>query len=109
MWVSGANFDVIIYVTDVVRYGYILEERTDKLFELHKKYKKPGKKIPVGYEKYGKETDIEHSESEMRHRTYTFLIQELGGSMPKNDRIRRLIPAFKNRENLFPDKYQFVT
>lgn len=109
MWVIGANSDGLIYVLDMVRDRYNLEERTDKLFELHKKYKKPGKKIHVGYEKYGKDTDIEHIESEMRHRTYTFLIQELGGSMAKNDRIRRLIPDFKNGEILFPEKYKFVT
>ena len=59
--------------------------------ELHKRHKP----VVVAYEKYGMQSDIEHIKSEQRRLNYRFAIAEVGGSMAKNDRIRRLVPDFE--------------
>jgi hypothetical protein len=48
------------------------------------------------------QSDVQHIESE-QHRTNTdFRIVELGGSMSKIDRIRRLIPLFEQGKFILP-------
>jgi phage terminase large subunit-like protein len=80
-----------IYVLDMVRDRLNLTERTAALFACIESLSA----AQVGYEKYGKDADIAHIKSEMERAVYSFDITELGGSMPKNDRIRRLIPMFE--------------
>lgn len=109
MWVIGRAADGHDYVLDMVRDRLSLTERTDKLFELHRRWKQPGKKMPAGYEKYGKDSDIEHIQSKMRDESYHFDIVPLGGSMGKNDRIRRIIPDFEQGDIYFPVKKEYVT
>jgi phage terminase large subunit-like protein len=65
--------------------------------------------LPVGYEKYGKDSDIEHIESKMKEESYHFDITALGGAMAKNDRIRRLIPDFEQGDIYFPKHLAYVT
>jgi phage terminase large subunit-like protein len=99
-WVLGFNFDRKIYVLDMVRDRLNLTERTNLVFALHQRWL-PEK---TGYERYGMQSDIEHIKTEMERRVYHFTINELGGPMPKNDRIRRLIPKFEQSSIILPDK-----
>ena len=100
IFVVGFGGDRNIYVLDMVRDRLSLTERARKLFELHNHWNPND----VGWEKYGMMADIEHVESEMERRNYRFSIKQLGGSMPKNDRIRRLIPDFENGHVWLPKK-----
>jgi len=98
--VLGFASDRNVYVLDLVRDRLSLTERAAKLFELHAHWKPND----VGYEKYGMMADIEHIQSKMEDRNYRFPITELGGSMPKPDRIRRLIPEFEHGKIWLPQK-----
>jgi len=98
MWVLGLNFDLKIYVLDIVRDRLNLTERTELLFALHRRFRPH----QVGYERYGMQADIEHIKTEMERKVYRFEITELGGPMAKNDRIRRLIPKFEQGTILMP-------
>lgn len=80
-----------IYVIDMVRDRLNLPERAALVFKLHKEHSP----LDVGYEKYGMQADIEHIKDKMEREQYRFNITEVGGSMPKNDRIRRMIPLFE--------------
>jgi hypothetical protein len=62
----------------------------------------------VGYEKYGKDSDIEHIQYVMQQENYRFPIVSLGGSMAKNDRIRRLVPLFETQRFYIPTKLMFI-
>ena len=91
-WVIGLGPDQNYVALDVVRDRLNLTERTEKLFELHRLWKPRG----TGYEKYGMQADIEHIRGEQDRRNYRFDIIELGGQVPKLDRIKKLIPIFEN-------------
>jgi phage terminase large subunit-like protein len=101
IWVLGFNSDQKIYVLDIVRDRLNLTERTTAMFKLHQHYMP----MQVGYEKYGMQSDIEHIKSEMERRVYRFEITELGGPMPKPDRIKRLIPKFEQGQIWLPEKF----
>mgnify|MGYP000340763043 CR=1 FL=1 len=107
MWVLGLNADGNIYALDMLRDRLNLKQRADALFALHRKWK-PGE---VGYERYGMMVDIEFMRSEMERRNYRFQIHEVGGPMPKNDRIKRLMPYYEQGkvwlpQTLFRTDYQ---
>lgn len=101
IWVLGFNSDQKIYALDIVRDRLNLTERTAAIFALHRAYHPE----QVGYERYGMQSDIEHIKSEMDRRVYNFAITELGGPMPKPDRIRRLIPKFEQGQIILPEKF----
>lgn len=101
IWVLGFNDDQKVYVLDIVRDRLNLTERTAAIFALHRAYQPE----QVGYERYGMQSDIAHIESEMERRVYHFTITELGGSMPKNDRIKRLIPKFEQGQIMLPEHF----
>jgi predicted phage terminase large subunit-like protein len=90
-WVIGLGSDRNYYALDIIRDRLNLAERTRTLFELHRKW------IPLGvaYEQYGMQADIQHIIETMERESYRFTITQVGGSMPKLDRIRRLIPLFE--------------
>jgi phage terminase large subunit-like protein len=90
-WVIGLGPDQNYIGLDVIRDRLNLTERAALLFDLHKKWKP----LAVGYERYGMQADIQHIKTEQDRRNYRFTITELGGQMPKLDRIRRLIPLFE--------------
>jgi len=90
--VYGLGADRNYYILDRVRDRLDLGERAEALFRLHKKYKP----LRVGYERYGKDSDIYYIEEQMDKLNYHFEIFELGGRLTKLDRIRRLIPLYKN-------------
>lgn len=98
MWVVGCGPDGNDYVLDGVRDRLNLSERTEKLFELVRKYKPTA----VGYEQYGLQADIEHIKIEQERQQYRFRVVELGGSIKKVDRIRRLIPSFQQGKTWLP-------
>jgi hypothetical protein len=71
--------------------GFRLTERADLIMAWHRKWQP----MAVGYEQYGMMADIEHIKDRQDRENYRFDITPLGGTMPKNDRIRRLIPWFE--------------
>ena len=98
--VVGLGMDGNKYWVDGVRDRLNMEERCSAVFELHQKYRPRA----VGYEKYGMQTDIDYIQREQDLRNYRFHIEPLGGSMGKNDRIRRMVPDLANGCWYFPDK-----
>ncbi|MDR1242313.1 MAG: hypothetical protein LBM00_05990 [Deltaproteobacteria bacterium] len=100
MWVVGLNGDKNYYILDGLRDRLNLAERAEALFELHRRHSP----LAVGYEKYGMQADIEHMRYRMDRENYRFSIIELGGSMPKTDRIRRLVPVFEQGRVWFPQQ-----
>jgi len=102
--VIGLGEDQNYYLIDGFRDRLNLTERTNKLFEFHRTYRP----VATGYEKYGKDSDIEHIQYIQGKENYRFHVTELGGPMPKNDRIRKLIPIFEQGRFYIPDHLHFV-
>lgn len=98
MWVIGLDGNQNYLALDLIRDRLNLTERTTMLFDLHRKWKPR----VVGYEQYGMQADLQHIRQEMERNNYRFNIIELGGSTPKLDRIKRLIPIFEQGRMLFP-------
>lgn len=90
LWVWALAADGNYYWIDGLRDRLNLKERADRLFLLHRRWRPLG----VGYERYGLMADVEYVAERMERENYRFAVTELGGQLAKNDRIRRLIPAF---------------
>lgn len=99
-WVVGLGADKNIYVLDVVRDRLSLTQRADLVMNWHRRWQP----LATGYEHYGMQADIEHIKDRQERENYRFPIIELGGSMPKNDRIRRLIPWFEGGRIWMPSR-----
>lgn len=100
MMVLGLGSDENVYVVDMVRDRLNLPERARTLLRLHRRWRP----LATGYEQYGKDADIEHIQDKMERENYRFTITPVGGSMSKEDRIRRLIPYFESgRLYLLPE------
>jgi predicted phage terminase large subunit-like protein len=93
------------YLVDMIRDRLNLTERTNVLFELI--YKWNPKKI--GYEEYGKDSDIAHIKYVQDEKGFRFQIEPLAGHMPKPDRIRRLIPVFEGHRFFLPRRLPYIT
>lgn len=91
MAVIGLGADQNYYLLDMIRDRLSLTERADALFELHRRWKPRA----VGYEQYGMMADVAHMQSRMAEENYRFEIVELGGTLGKPDRIRRMVPVFE--------------
>lgn len=102
--VIGLAPDNNYYLIDAVRDRLNLTERADKLFEFHRKYMPKA----VGYEQYGMQADIEHMQYVMEQENYRFQIIELKGNIPKEDRIRKLIPVYEQNRFLMPKRLSYV-
>jgi phage terminase large subunit-like protein len=100
MAVLGLAADGNIYLLDGIRDRLNLSQRANLLINMHRMWK-PGK---VGYEKYGKDSDIEAIGMMMEQQQYRFAITPLGGQMAKPDRIRRLVPYFEQSRVWLPDR-----
>ncbi len=98
MAVVGLGPDGNAYVVTMLRDRLNLTERTDWLLYLHRTYSP----LAVGYEQYGKDSDIEHIEYVMERENYRFPITALGGKVKKEDRIKRLIPDCENGRFYLP-------
>ena len=104
MEVHGLASDGNYYLVDARRDRLNLTQRAALLFELHRKWKP----LKVGYESYGLQADVEHMKYEMEKQNYRFEIVELGGTMPKEDRIRRLVPVYEQGRFYTPRRMVFV-
>ena len=94
-WATDKNY----YIIRAIRDRLSLTERANVLFKLHQDYRP----LSVGYEKYGMQADIQHYKDRMERDNYRFGIQELGGTMPKNDRIKQLVPIFEQGRVYLPE------
>lgn len=108
MFVVGYGADGNKYVLDIIRDRLNLKERTSAVFQLHKDWKPQGRKVPVYYEKYGKDADIDHIQEKMEDDNYRFDIFPVGGQMAKNDRIKRLVPDFESGLIYLPKRKTYV-
>lgn len=105
IWVIGLGNDNNNYILDLVRDRLNLSERTDKIFELHVKWKP----IEVRYERYGLQADVQHIMYVQGLKNYRFHIREVAGNIRKDDRIERLIPLFKEHRFYFPTTLPYTT
>lgn len=99
-WVMGLGSDRNMYVLDAVRDRLSLTQRADLVMNWHRRWQP----LAIGYERYGMMADIEHIRDRQERENYRFPITELGGSMPKNDRIRRLIPWYEGGRIFMPSR-----
>lgn len=104
MVVIGLGSDSNYYLIHGVRDRLNLTEKAKLLLQLHRDYQP----VAVGYEKYGMQADVEYIKEVQGRENYHFKIIELGGIIPKNDRIRRLIPLFENGQFFLPAKDLFI-
>ncbi len=88
------------YLIDAYRDRLNLQERTDILFDWHRKYRPLG----VGYESYGKDTDIVYLNDKMEMESYRFRIQPIAHRLAKEDRIRQLIGLFSAERMWLPQE-----
>ena len=104
MWLIGAAEDQNIYVLDAVRKRMSLTERADQIFAWHRSMRQAGMPPQVVlYEKYGMQADIEHLLDRMEREQYRFRVEAVGGSLKKEDRIRRLVPWFEQGRIWLPE------
>lgn len=104
LWAVGLHHDQRIYILDMLRDRLNLVQRTARLMDWHRKYTP----IDTRYEKYGMQADIEHIKAEQKRQNYRFKITEVGGSTPKNDRIKRLIPYFEQKRIILPRTHHYT-
>jgi len=104
MMVIGLSPDQNYYLLDAIRDRLNLTQRAAKLFEMHRNHNPRG----VGYERYGLQADVEHMKYVMEQKNYRFNITELGGAMPKEDRIKKLIPVFEQGRFWMPKRLSFI-
>jgi predicted phage terminase large subunit-like protein len=98
LWLVGLGADQNYYCLDFIRDRLSLTERTDRLFQLHRKWRPRY----VRYEKYGLTADIEHIKDRQEKENYRFDITEVAGNTKKEDRIGRLIPLFEQGRVYLP-------
>ena len=102
--VIGLANDGNYYLVDALRDRLNLTERTKAVFSMVRKWKP----LKVGYERYGMMSDVEHIRYVQEQEGYRFNIMELGGTMPKNDRIRKLVPIFENSRFYLARQIPFI-
>lgn len=98
MWVIGLGSDLNYYILDIVRDRMNLVERTEALFELHKRWKP----IRTFWEQVGAMSDTQHVRDVMERENYRFVIQDICQRIPKSDRIAWLVPLFEAGRIWFP-------
>lgn len=103
--VIGLAPDGNYYLVDGIRDRMNLTERTKALIEIVRKWRP----VATGYEQYGMQADIEHIRYVQEIEGYRFLIKPLGGSMAKEDRIRRLVPIFEQHRFYLPRRLLYIT
>jgi len=96
--VFGVGEDEVYRIIDMEKDKLNLEERTNVVFDLVKRYRP----IIVGYEKYGMQSDIEHIQYVQRKKNFMFNIVPLYSPLSKADRIAWLIAPFKQGRILLP-------
>lgn len=96
--VVGKGPDNNYYLLDAIRDRLNLQERAQMYIHMHRKWK-PQR---AGYEKYGKDADIDYIREVQGRENYRFDVQELGGKLSKTDRVNRLIPVFAENRFYLP-------
>ena len=99
MLVMGRAADGAWYLLDGVHDRLNLGERTRALFALVRAWW-PLK--GVFWEQQGAMSDVEHVEGEMGRELFHFKITALHHSLPKADRIRRMVPGFEEGRYILP-------
>lgn len=105
MQVIGLGPDQNYYWVAGIRDRMSLTERGRTLMRLHREYQP----LAVGYEEYGLQADIEFVEYLQEQENYRFDITPLGGSISKNERIRRLVPIMEGGRWYMPSKHRYTT
>lgn len=90
-WVVGLAADQNAYLIDCIRDRLNLTERVDAIIDLHRRHKP----VATRYEQYGLQADIEAIRAEQERQQYRFKIDEVGGTVSKESRIRRLLPWYE--------------
>lgn len=102
--VIGLGADRNYYLLDVVRDRLSLKQRAELVIGLHRTWGRP----KVGYEKYGKDADIEYILERQEAANYRFDIEALPrkgeANLSKHDRIARLIPIVTEHRFYIPRK-----
>ena len=100
--VIGVDHSFNKYLLDGLCHRMNLKERWSALRKIRDRWvRQPGVQVvKVGYERYGKDSDIEHFKEMMRIESNYFPIEELAwpreGPGSKRDRVQRLQPDFEN-------------
>ena len=100
MWVWGLDPMGNHFLVDLIRERLNLFEKWKSLSKLMRKHPTIKK---VYYERYGMQADIQHYQHMMKEDGVYFSIEELGGSLKKEDRIRKLVPMFENYKVYLPE------
>jgi predicted phage terminase large subunit-like protein len=107
--VVGLSTDNNYYLIDMVRDRLNPTERVETLFQIHRKWNDAtGVSPKVGYEKYGMMTDTHYIKSRQDEENYRFPLIELGGTMAKEERIRRMIPDLQRGRWWFPASNKYT-
>ena len=106
-WVLGLAPDKNIYVLDMIRDRLNLTQRAQLVMRWHRKWKPMGSG-GVRYEKIGMQADIEYIREVQKQENYRFDIIEVGGTTPKNERIKRLIPYHEQGRVYYPRTHYYT-
>lgn len=98
VWVISLAADRNYYVRWMTRDRLSLSQRVNLMFSLHAEWDP----LAVGYERYGMMADVEAIRMEQERRGWRFEIIELGGNVPKPDRIGSLLPLAEAGRLYFP-------
>jgi len=90
------------YLLDLVRDKLNPRERWEALRDMWQDQSEHGPVLRVGYEKYGKDSDIFYFEEQQKIEGIYFTITPLAGLTGKPDRIMRLVPLFETGRFYLP-------
>lgn len=106
-WVVGLGPDHNVYILEMMRDRLNLSQRAALVMKWHRKWK-PMSVNGVRYEKIGMQSDIEHIQDLQQRENYRFEIVEVGGQVPKKERIRRLVPYFEQGRVYIPRTHYYT-
>lgn len=93
------------YILDLVRDKLSLTHRWEILKKLALKWTP----VVIGYERYGMQADISYiDQKQIEEGIVLPRIVQLGGTTPKQIRIRKLVPYFENGTLLLPKQFTYV-
>ena len=104
MWVIGLGADRNMYALDIIRDRMNLTERINTVMRLHRKWRP----MDTRYEEYGLMADIGHLQSQQERENYRFNVTKVGGRVPKNDRVRWMIPIFEQGRFYLPRNLHYT-
>jgi phage terminase large subunit-like protein len=93
------------FLVDMVRDKLKLSEKWDKLKMLVEKW---NIETEIGYESYGMQADIDYYNERMEAEGFYLNILPLGGSVPKTERIKKLVPLFSKGRFFIPYTLTYI-